>query len=693
MLKKSNAFKFLIGTFVFALALVVTTAVSASYDFGSTTLRVGSKGDYVKTLQTLVGASPVDGSFGPMTKAKVMAWQASNGLTADGVFGPLSMAKANLGLGGTTGTFPAGCTSASGFSTTTGQPCGVVTPTPGCPAGALFNSMTGASCTGTPVVVTGGAGDVQDVDVLSTYSGEDVSEGTKDAKIMAFEVEADNGSDLSIQNIKLAFQHNTTDNGSDRLNKYITGVSVWSGSTKIGSANVDEFSESGDIYTRSIPLTGAIVKSDGKATFVVAVDAASSIDTGDQNENWIVGLESIRFVDGTGVVTTDSSTGDLGNGTTANATAANDDHEVDFSFEELSTSGDLEIKLTEATTSPDARTIEVDSTSDTGNVTLLGFNLKATASKMTVDQLTFDVTPTGANANEIVKEYRLMMGNTEVDSMAATSIATTVTGQIVFTDLEDDIMLAEGSTTAFTLVADINDLEGAFGNGDSIVASLTSTNFNSSNSVIEDENGDSVVNGDRTGSVTGESQTFYENGISVALDSVDADSFTVDAVNNDRAELVIKFKATAFGADAYIPSLVTVTSAGTGAAGTAPTAAQGTGIHLQSSDAQLTTAKGSPIMTSTAEETAYTPTVTDATDNSYSSLFKIVEGATETFTVKVTVSNAVATAGDLDDAQVRAILTGISFSSGTNVIVTAGVSVFTSDLQDTYKTAYATIAD
>ena len=142
--------KFLIGTF-FALALMVASTAAASYDFGPSTLKVGSKGNYVKTLQTLVGAT-ADGSFGPMTKAKVVAWQANNGLTADGLFGNMSKAKANLGLGGSvSGNFPAGCTSASGYSPTLGLAGGLcyavpsvpTTPPAGCLPGYLFNPATG----------------------------------------------------------------------------------------------------------------------------------------------------------------------------------------------------------------------------------------------------------------------------------------------------------------------------------------------------------------------------------------------------------------------------------------------------------------------------------------------------------------------------------------------------------------------
>jgi putative chitinase len=49
-------------------------------------LKNGSKGEEVKQLQTLLGLG-ADGSFGPMTEAKVKEWQAKNGLTADGIVG------------------------------------------------------------------------------------------------------------------------------------------------------------------------------------------------------------------------------------------------------------------------------------------------------------------------------------------------------------------------------------------------------------------------------------------------------------------------------------------------------------------------------------------------------------------------------------------------------------------------------
>ena len=50
------------------------------------TLKVGSKGAAVKTLQTKLGIT-VDGDFGAKTKASVVAFQKKHGLTADGIVG------------------------------------------------------------------------------------------------------------------------------------------------------------------------------------------------------------------------------------------------------------------------------------------------------------------------------------------------------------------------------------------------------------------------------------------------------------------------------------------------------------------------------------------------------------------------------------------------------------------------------
>ncbi|MFA5714912.1 MAG: peptidoglycan-binding protein, partial [Candidatus Paceibacterota bacterium] len=139
------------------------SGIPAGFQF-TTNLKQGSTGEDVKYLQILLNSDPVTSLqnagrettyFGAMTKAAVIKFQAKYasevlapyGLTAGtGFFGTSSRAKANAILSSSTGyTFPAGCTSSSGFSTTTGQSCsgsGVTLPA-GCTSTSGYSPTTG----------------------------------------------------------------------------------------------------------------------------------------------------------------------------------------------------------------------------------------------------------------------------------------------------------------------------------------------------------------------------------------------------------------------------------------------------------------------------------------------------------------------------------------------------------------------
>lgn len=60
-----------------------------------TTLKLGSKGEAVKTLQTFLKISS-DGVFGPQTETAVRQWQKSHGLVDDGIVGPKTWAAMGI---------------------------------------------------------------------------------------------------------------------------------------------------------------------------------------------------------------------------------------------------------------------------------------------------------------------------------------------------------------------------------------------------------------------------------------------------------------------------------------------------------------------------------------------------------------------------------------------------------------------
>jgi len=51
----------------------------------------GSKGEEVKEMQKVIGAEPVDGSFGPKTEQALREWQAVHDQHVDGIWGPGSL--------------------------------------------------------------------------------------------------------------------------------------------------------------------------------------------------------------------------------------------------------------------------------------------------------------------------------------------------------------------------------------------------------------------------------------------------------------------------------------------------------------------------------------------------------------------------------------------------------------------------
>lgn len=51
---------------------------------------------YISEMQRVVGATPIDGLFGPGTESKVRIWQRAHNLSADGIFGPKSWSAAQL---------------------------------------------------------------------------------------------------------------------------------------------------------------------------------------------------------------------------------------------------------------------------------------------------------------------------------------------------------------------------------------------------------------------------------------------------------------------------------------------------------------------------------------------------------------------------------------------------------------------
>lgn len=594
----------LVSFVVLAVMFVASTASAYTY---MGTLKMGSTGSQVMELQKALNAkgfvvstsgagSPGMEStyFGSKTKAAVMAFQSANGLTSDGVVGSMTGAKLASessvgGSGGSTGgaLCPNGNTIASNCMT---PPSGSG---PLCPNGNPIsnNCMPVGSQTG-PLM--GGAGDAI-INETSADVETEAKQGESNTRVHGFRVEAD-GSDIQVTSLKVTLE-NQDSGGSSRINRYASEVSVWMGNTKVGSANVDSFNKNGTEYSKSISLSGAVVKdgSANRATFHVAVSALSNIDSTDLNNNdWLVTVNSIRFQDATGAIMTDTYSEDS-----------------NFSFTSLANSGDVKLKVSTGSNNPEAGNVEVSTTGTTSNVTLLEFRLKAEGTDITFDSLPVTVTGTGATPAQIADELVLMKGSTRLADI--TSLGSNGTKTF---DLDDEYTVKKDSTDTFKIVAKIKKIDNdSFDQGDSLTVSLTSGN--ASNINAEDVNGDSIT---PTGSATGEEQTFYSEGISVS----DFSAVATPSMNQDgkivKQSFAVSFKVKAFGNTFYLPKTVVRDSS----------SSAGLLYTVEKSDGTTTAAASNIIAAAASSLNSSATTV--------SSYFEIPDGETRTFTTTIELS-------------------------------------------------------
>src|SRR3954451_9321252 len=77
-------------------ALITSTVVAPVAPAAAQTLRRGSEGTDVATVQRALGI-PADGVFGPQTRHAVRAFQAAHGLEVDGIVGPVTLAALGVG--------------------------------------------------------------------------------------------------------------------------------------------------------------------------------------------------------------------------------------------------------------------------------------------------------------------------------------------------------------------------------------------------------------------------------------------------------------------------------------------------------------------------------------------------------------------------------------------------------------------
>jgi len=652
--------KYLLGVMIVA-AVVVAFAMFATTALAYTqmgTLRVGSSGSQVVSLQAALGVG-ADGSFGPITKAAVMAFQSSHGLVADGVVGPLTGAA--LGGVASGGSYPAGCSSSSGYSVTTGLPCSGGGSLPaGCMPGYAFSSTTGMSCTGGAAPagpLAGGTGSIT-LTASGSYSSENVGEGDEDIKVMAVEVEADNGSDVQLLSTKVEFIQDTAGDPK-QIWKYASEVSVWFDGEKVGSADTDGFSKSGNYYSATIPLDGVIVRAGKKMELAFSVSAQSSLESTDiDTDDWNIDLINLRFQDADGIVISES--GDA-------AATAGGTYAKTFDFDSFATATGASLTLTlEDDAINDVHLLDVDDVLDTSHA-ITSILMDASGSDIWVDEMVSTITTNGETDESVI----VISTWIEVAGVRISDKEDVIAGgAVTYNDL--DYTISAGDEEEWIFWVEMQDVNGDLDNGDDVQLTV-----DTSGTVAQDGSGDTLTAAgtDPVGGV----HIMHDNGIRLVGNSQVATAFTIDGVNNDRVELELIFDVFNYGdVTLYIPDGDTLTGTpSTSATTTAPSTTQEVGYHIQTSGT----------VTPPSAQVSAVLTETDDDLTLETNAYELKSGKTGTFNLKVTISAD--ENPSIDNVGFRALLAGLGWA--TSDVATAAV-VYTANLGD-YKTNYATIAD
>lgn len=543
------------------------TAPAASLTVGSTGASVTALQDWLRGQGYLAVAST--GYFGSLTQAAVAKFQAAAGITpAAGYYGPMTAAAV-----------AARCTSTTTTTTTT-----------------TSNSST----------LQGSAGSIT-VDALSDFSAEEVGEGDEDVEVLAFEIEADEDSDVQISSIKVEFVESGSTSSED-LTDYAESVSVWFNGEKVGEDDAEDFNENSDVYTKTISLDDVVIEAGETEELVVAVTALNNLDSGDiDSDAWTADVLNVRFKDGDGVTTTEDTDADA--------------LEKTFDFATFATSNDVELQITNGDEDiNDAHVINVDASDDTDNVSLLSFNVEAEGdSDLTINDLPVIVTTTEAAGTDfddpddvIISLYLYADGQKIGTESLSTGDANGDTETVTFEDL--DYTIDAGDEVEFIVKAKLQDTGSALDDGDTVSVDITSTE----RALIdaEDETGEELATGDMTGTATGGTHAVYDIGFELDLVSVDQDKTFESETSGtgDRGTFVIKYSVTAFDGDIYIDNTCVEDNDGS----------------------EVSTATSYSVSNNGSNSTSCTVTSTATTDGG--NAFLIEEGETETITLTVQVT-------------------------------------------------------
>ncbi len=466
---------------------------------------------------------------------------------------------------------------------------------------------------GDTAALSGGEASLENFDVLSDPSDEDLQEGDNDAAVMAFEFDVEDG-DAAVRRVDVQFQGMANANCSqgnqvceDKPWRSFDSVSLWRDGEKIAEEDANsesDWSDQGsDVYRMRFTGLDEVFQEGDTAKFTVAVDVSDSIDNSDLDQTWKVWVPAsgVRAMDGAGI---DQYTG-------------SDTQYETFNVESISSN--TEMKLSTNSSNPDASTIRVDENNKTDDVTVLVFDVEAQDGAITLNDIVIFATTSTSALNTLFSDFTLEIDGKQFSDWrydedknlstqtSADSDGDTQSAWIHFPleDNDDEFTIAKDDKVTVKLMVDFKKLNA---NGDTVEFDVTGTERNAWD--VDDAQGDMLATSKRSGTANGEEHALLTEGIFAEIVSTDASVRTISNGTQDVADFEIVFDVTAFDNTFYVASTV----------------ANALVYHIERNNVSIGTASTTASsLTSTAPE--------ESTGN-----WRVDDGSTETFTFTVTVN-------------------------------------------------------
>lgn len=500
--------------------------------------------------------------------------------------------------------------------------------------GASSRAKANALCAAAPVVTPGEDATDEDEDEdaeTGELSGEasldsfemdteesSVEEGESDAVVGLITVEFADG-DAEISRLDMTLQGDQT--GAKPWDAFDT-VSLWVDGDMIAEMDASDEDDYLDEDTGEIRFSGLdiVAMEDEEVEIMVAVSVQNNLDAEELDSEWTFTPTAIRYFDADGVATTED-------GSILEGTA---EFDMDIA------GADEEVKVSLASSNPDASDIVVDTDTDTNDVTILVADIEAEDNDIELNTVVVKLAinadgATTTNITNVLDEVRVVIDGQEfeaeaigteadyavADNDAGSPVATgltegyseraaaTTTVWYLF-DIDGDVVIDEDSEVEMEVVVDLNDTDDAarYPNGVTLSASVQTAERN----LWQAEGAEDLESTQFTGTAVGKAHTLVAEGILVPVDGFSSEVDTL-GTNDTIGEFTLEFEVTAIEGDFYITDNAS-TSATDGVTFTV--------------DGTIGTGSVSASLTSSADEDT-------------AGVFTVREGETETFTLVVTV--------------------------------------------------------